>query len=150
MQEKNDKNILCHCVNEHISQRHVVMLEISICSQNAVEMRADLGRDFAVSINHESICNISPEQSSIPATSALTFVFFDILRTLSSCQNFGIFYQLNQMCLTVKLSLVSRVFVARDTQYPVASFCVQTLSAQQNCRYLEFTCMFKCTLIRYV
>ena len=99
---KNNKIVLCLCANEHISQRHVVMLKTSICSQNVVEMRVDLGRAFAVSINYERICNISPEQSSIPATSALTFVFLftscnwcqlvsSNFLALSSCQKFCIF-----------------------------------------------------------
>ena len=54
-------------------------------SVNDLKTRADLGRAFAVSINYEIICNISPEQSSILATSALTFVFL-----LTSC----VWYQL--------------------------------------------------------
>ena len=83
MQQKNDKN-LSHCANEHMSKRHFVMAEISNNNQNVVEMRVDLGRAFAVSINYDSICNISTKQSSIPATSALTFVFiFDFLRLMS-------------------------------------------------------------------
>ena len=100
--EKNNKIILCHCANEHISQQHVVMSKTSIHNQNFVEMRADLGRAFAVSINYESICNISSEQSSILATSALTFVFIltsciwyqlvsSIFLTSSSCQMFCLF-----------------------------------------------------------
>ena len=75
MQQRNDKIMHRHCANKRISQRHVVMAEKRFYSQNVVRMRADLGRAFAVNINYESICNISPEQSSIPATSALTFVF---------------------------------------------------------------------------